>query len=91
MGYPIYLVIGPCGGGKTTWIHQQLTARTEPSAYLCLGAGDTPIDLTYITATCTHVEPIAAGTSWAQVAQTKPLYVAKVSEVPTFYGLESKH
>jgi hypothetical protein len=73
--YPIYLVTGPCGSGKTTWIHQQLAERTEPSGYLCLGADATPIDLTYITATCPHVKPIANGASWTQLAEIHPLYV----------------
>jgi hypothetical protein len=73
--HPIYLVTGPCGSGKTTWIHQQLTTSTEPSAYLCLGADATPIDLTYITATCTQVKSIATGASWAQLAQIQPLYI----------------
>jgi hypothetical protein len=73
--HPIYLVTGPCGAGKTTWIHQQLTERTEPSAYMCLGADATPIDLTYITATCPQVKPIAAGVSWTQLAEIQPLYV----------------
>lgn len=73
--HPIYLVTGPCGAGKTTWIHQQLTERTEASAYTCLGADATPIDLTYITATCPQVKPIAAGASWTQLADIQPLYV----------------
>jgi hypothetical protein len=73
--YPIYLVTGPCGSGKTTWIHQQLTASNAPSAYTCLGADATPIDLTYITATCPHVKPISAGASWTQLAEIQPLYV----------------
>jgi hypothetical protein len=73
--HPIYLVTGPCGSGKTTWIHQQLTTSNEPSAYICLGADATPIDLTYITATCPHVKPIVAGASWTQLAEIQPLYV----------------
>jgi hypothetical protein len=73
--HPIYLVTGPCGSGKTTWIHQQLSTSTEPSAYICLGADATPIDLTYITATCPHVKPISAGASWTQLAEIQPLYV----------------
>ncbi|MCY7338029.1 MAG: GTP-binding protein [Chamaesiphon sp.] len=73
--HPIYLVTGPCGSGKTTWIHQQLITSTEPSAYICLGADATPIDLTYITATCPHVKPISAGASWTQLAEIQPLYV----------------
>ncbi|NJR31643.1 MAG: hypothetical protein HC778_00635 [Chamaesiphon sp. CSU_1_12] len=72
--HPIYLVTGPCGSGKTTWIHQQLTSN-EPSAYICLGADATPIDLTYITATCTHVKPISASAAWTQLAEIQPLYV----------------
>jgi hypothetical protein len=73
--HPIYLVTGPCGSGKTTWIHQQLTTSNAPSGYLCLGADATPIDLTYITATCTQVKPISAGASWTQLAEIQPLYV----------------
>ena len=73
--HPIYLVTGPYGSGKTTWIHQQLTTSTEPSAYICLGADATPIDLTYITATCPQVKPISAGASWTQLAEIQPLYV----------------
>lgn len=73
--HPIYLVTGPCGAGKTTWIHQQLTTSNVPSSYLCLGADVTPIDLTYITATCPQVKSIAAGASWAQLAEIQPLYV----------------
>jgi hypothetical protein len=73
--HPIYLVTGPCGSGKTTWIHQQLTTSNEPSAYICLGADATPIDLTYITATCSHAKPISAGASWTQLAEIQPIYV----------------
>ncbi len=73
--HPIYLVTGPCGSGKTTWIHQQLAISNAPSGYLCLGADATPIDLTYITATCPHVKPISAGASWTQLAEIQPLYV----------------
>jgi hypothetical protein len=73
--HPIYLVTGPCGSGKTTWIHQQLTERIELSAYTCLGADATPIDLTYITAICPQAKPITAGASWTQLAEIQPLYV----------------
>lgn len=73
--HPIHLVVGPSGSGKTTWIHQQITARTGASAYLCLGAGDTQIDLTYISATCENIATIATDAAWAQVAATTPLYV----------------
>jgi hypothetical protein len=73
--HPIYLVTGPCGSGKTTWIHQQLTTSNESSAYICLGADATPIDLTYVTATCPQVKPISAGAAWRQLAEIQPLYV----------------
>jgi hypothetical protein len=73
--HPIYLVVGPSGSGKTTWIHHQITARRETSAYLCLGAGDTQIDSTYISATCENVAAVATDAAWAQVAATQPLYV----------------
>jgi hypothetical protein len=74
--HPIYLVTGPCGSGKTTWIHQEIADRgTESSGYLCLGADATPIDLTYITASYAQVKPIATGASWAQLAEIQPLYI----------------
>ena len=83
--HPIYLVTGPCGSGKTTWIHQQLAISREPSAYICLGADATPIDLTYITATCPQVKPISAGASWTQLAEIQPLYVEIAPQLDLAY------
>jgi hypothetical protein len=73
--YPIYLVAGPSGSGKTTWIHHQIATRTEASAYLCLGAGDTQIDSTYMSATCERLVVAATDAVWTQLAATQPLYV----------------
>lgn len=46
----ITLVAGPPGAGKTTWIQQQLNSATTPAFYLNMGAGNTPIDSTYLAA-----------------------------------------
>jgi Cobalamin synthesis protein cobW C-terminal domain len=46
----ITLVSGSPGAGKTTWIRQQINSVAESSAYLNLGAGNTPIDATYLAA-----------------------------------------
>ena len=44
----ITLVVGSSGAGKTNWIRENLNSVAQPTLYLNLGAGTTPIDATYL-------------------------------------------
>lgn len=56
--FPVTLVAGAPGVGKTTWIYQQ-ASLAQSAAYLNLGAENFPIDATYLSTECPQLTAIA--------------------------------
>ncbi|MBD2327076.1 hypothetical protein [Alkalinema sp. FACHB-956] len=56
--FPVTLVAGAPGVGKTTWIYQQ-ASLAQSAAYLNLGAENFPIDTTYLSTECPQLTAIA--------------------------------
>lgn len=64
----ITLVSGPPGVGKTTWIQHQLNTASQPSVYLSLGSGATPIDATYLAAEVSNLK-VLFDPQWAEFVE----------------------
>jgi len=52
-------VAGPSGGGKTSWIVEQLQHSTQPTVYVSPGLGPISVDLARINYTFPAVQIIA--------------------------------
>jgi hypothetical protein len=65
-------VAGPSGGGKTTWIAQQIKNSTQPTVYVSPGLGPISVDLARINYTFPAVQIIAGDRDASWLANVAP-------------------